>query len=122
MTMSNADAKKAAYAALAFRTATSGSLSDDVRTDIAATIGGPTWPPTAGTPLAEVKDLLNDMGYTLFEDMSITRDTVTNPTLVGPDASAQICAILYIATLNPGSMYSEDSLRDALWGLLSSAA
>lgn len=122
MTMSNADAKKAAFAALSFRTASSGSMSDDVRTSIGATVGGPTWPPTAGTALWEVKDLLNDMGYTFFEDYSITRDTTANPTSVGSDASSDICVILYLALLNPGSIYSgSQSVRDALWATLSSS-
>lgn len=119
MTMSNADAKKAAFAALAFRTASSGSLTDDVRTAIAESAGFTTWPPSIATPIGEVKDLLNDMGYEMAEDMSITRNTTTYPTIVGPDASAQIVTILYLATLDPGSVYSNDTLRDALWGLLS---
>jgi hypothetical protein len=117
--MSNADAKKAAFAALAFRTASSGSLTDDVRTAIAESAGFTTWPPSVGQPIWEVKDLLNDMGYELAEDMSITRNTTTYPTTIGPDASAHICTILYLATLNPGDIYSEDALRNALWGLLS---
>lgn len=119
MTMSAATAKMAAFAALAFRTATDGSLTDDVRTTIAATIGGPTWPPTAGSGLLEVQNLLHEQGYEFFEDMTITRDTTAWPTTIGPDASAHMCVILYLAILDPGSLYSgSQTVRDGLWNQL----
>jgi hypothetical protein len=119
MTMSASDSKKAAFAALAFRTASDGSLTDDVRTEIGATIGGPTWPPTAGSGLLEVQHLLHEQGYEFFEDYTITRNTTTYPTTIGPNASAHMCVIIYLAIIDPGSMYStHQTVRDGLWNQL----
>lgn len=121
-----AESKRIAYALMALRTATSGSLTDDVRFEIAETLGWTTgvdpWPPAAGSLAEDVMDIFNDMGYEMFDDWTISRDTVTYPSTIGPDASAVCCMIIYYAILDPGTLYSSRStIRNALWAQISSS-
>lgn len=122
MTMSDSQAKNAAVLATSFRTFPSATLTDTVRTALGATGGYSSWPPATNTEMWELKDLFNDMGYALNEDLSVVRDTTTYPSSIGTNSAAVIPIILYLGLLNPGQVYSDDATRSALWAYLPSGA
>lgn len=122
MTMTAAEAKNASVLAHEIRNAPSATMSDDLRTALGDTAGFTSWPPSSGTELWEVRDLFNDMGYAMFEDLTITRDTATYPSDIGLNSAAVIPLILYLGTLDPGSVYSDDDTRAALWAYLPAGA
>ena len=109
MSRTTTDAKRAATMLLALRQFPSTIMDDPLRREML--VSAP-WPPVAA-PETYVRDALGEMGYTVFEDWSIVRDTVAHPTAFGVNAASAACLMLYLGIIDPGAIWSSrQALRD----------